>query len=94
MKWFHENGESKGSIPTKCVEECSHSGSCDADVERWVAKMKFVVPREKAVKYLKEFGAWSEEELNAKSDKELAETVLWVACGQTWDGLTWDGLIH
>lgn len=37
-------------------------------------------PRENAIRYLKEFGAWEVEELESMPDSELAGIVLWEFC--------------
>ena len=50
------------------------------------------MPREKAIAYLGEFGAW--EDLETASQKTLAQRVLWLACGDISDGEDWIGLIH
>lgn len=68
-------------IPEECVTECTHPGECDADVIRWREKLGFTVSRPDAIRGLRMYGAWSPEELAVKTDEELAEIVLWVACG-------------
>ena len=91
---FDQHGWLEGEIPENCVKECHHQGACDADVERWVKELNFQVPRDKAVDYLVEFGAWDRDELNAMSDKDLAEKVLWIACGDIQEQGEWFGLVH
>jgi len=105
--WFDEHGWILKDIPEECIESCSHQGACDNDVEYWQEKLQFEVPRQMAIDYLREFGAWTVEELNEKNDTELAQIVLWLACGDTKeiryqdakDGeeveeYTWPGLVH
>lgn len=85
---------SSGQFPAECIEACSHSGDCYEDVRYWVARLKFEVPRERAIDYLREFGAWEVEEMTAWDDARLACTVLWVACGDIAETGEWLGLVH
>jgi len=94
MKFFDKLGCFIGTLPQECVDACSHSGSCDEGVAFWRKKLDFAVPREKTIEYLKEYGAWTVEELTEKSDEDLAELVLWLACGEIQDGIDWAGVIH
>lgn len=80
MNWFDEHGWILLEIPEECAEDCSHSGRCDDDVEYWVKKLGFEAPRHLAIPYLREFGAWDDEELAAKSDEDLSQIVLWLFC--------------
>jgi len=91
-KWFYENGELKGELPTECVEDCSGSGDATAMVQHWVEKLGFEVPREKAIKYLEEFGAWDTLETDYQAD--LNERCLWIACCDISEMGEWYGLIH
>jgi hypothetical protein len=93
-KWFDQHGYFHGDIPQECVSDCNHPGQCDADVEFWTSELGFSVPREKAIIWLSEFGAWDLEELNEKQDNELAEIVLWLACGDIKANGEWLGLVH
>ena len=88
------NGECVRSIPEDCVVDCSHSGSCDADVAAWRAELGFTVPRELAIPWLAEFGAWDRSELEAEDDDALAERVLWIACDDISEHGDWFGLVH
>jgi hypothetical protein len=56
--------------------------------------LNFTVPRQKAIDYLKEYGAWEVEEMNEWTDEELAEKVLWIACGDISEQGEWLGLVH
>jgi hypothetical protein len=93
-KWFDNFGLLQRVIPQECVSDCAHPGPCDDDVAFWRAKLEFEIPRDLAIKYLREFGAWTAEELSAQSDENLAEKVLWLACGTMRDGDEWFGLMH
>ena len=90
--YFDKNGNFIGKFPKKCVEECSGPGQKYSDVKFWQEKLNFFVPRKKAIKYLKEFGAWSIFELEEKTDIELSQTVLWIACGDIRENGEWFGL--
>jgi hypothetical protein len=73
-------------FPEDCIGGCSHPGPCDADVEFWREHLSFSVPRNIAIKGLRGYGAWTREELEAKTDEQLANIVLWLACGDFSDG--------
>ncbi len=89
-----------GQFPANCIAECSASGQVAPAVEYWVKKLNFQVPREHAIKYLKEFGAWPlksdayDTGLEDMSDSDLAEKVLWLACGDIKEQGEWLGLVH
>ncbi len=92
--YVDDNGEIVGKIPSACVSDCSHSGDCGPDVKHWVKYLGFTVPREVAIPYLRETGAWTQEELESLSDSDLAEKVFWIACGDISDGQEWIGCIR
>lgn len=98
---FDEHGWFSGTIPAKCVADCTQPGQdADEDVRHWIKKLDFEVPRDLAIRYLREFGAWPLESdeydqgLEDMSDGELAEKVLWIACGDIKENGEWFGLIH
>ena len=75
-KWFDEYGFLVKRIPQACIEDCSGSGQKDEAVAYWVDKLKFYIPDnliEKALDYLREFGAWDEFELQEWADTEDLE---------------------
>ncbi len=98
-KWFDENGWLIGEFPPDCVNSCSASGPVDNEVDYWVKELNFNVPRAKAIDYLKGFGAWPldtdeyDKGLNDMTDRELAEKVLWIACGDVKENGEWLGLV-
>ena len=90
---FSEYGEFLGTLPAECVDDCSMPG-CDASdpVAYWRKRLDFQVPRELAVRYLRDFGAW--DDLATVEDATLANRVLWIACGDIRENGEWLGLIH
>ena len=92
--WFDSLGYLTGTLPEDCIGDCSHAGPCDTDVEYWRKRLDFTVPRETAIGYLREFGAWTAEELAARTDDELAEVVLWSACCDFRESGEWLGMLH
>lgn len=92
-EWFDENGWLLKELPEECVKACHHSGQCDEDVEYWQKKLDFRVPRDKAQEWLRKYGAWTQEELQEKTDEELAQVVLWLACGDIQESGEWFGLV-
>jgi hypothetical protein len=90
--WFDSYGYLLGVLPADCIADCAHAGPCDDDVKSWRERLKFAVPRDRATAYIREFGAWTGEELAAKTDEDLAEVVLWLACCQIRESGEWLGL--
>ena len=75
-------------IPGQAVIDCTHSGDCDLDVKSWCPAILELVkmddftnkPTEgKIRKELKEYGAWSEKELDCPGLNW--ERICWIACG-------------
>lgn len=85
MKFFFASFNSfEIKLPETCVNDCHHSGPCDADVEVWmkdkyVAKQLAKIDANKLVNELDEYGAWSSEELANHNDN--LKRILWIACG-------------
>lgn len=73
------------SLPDDAVEQCNHSGSCDADVEYWAGQLtrpSHLTP-EKLRAELKEYGAWDEGEL--ADDAANWHRIIWIAAGRIQD---------
>lgn len=81
-------------LPAEAVHDMTQPGPVDDAVEYWRERLNFKVPRQQAISYLAEFGAWDQDELTAKDDAELSEIVLWIAAGDTRENGEWFGLIH
>jgi hypothetical protein len=93
--WFDEHGWMQKRVPRECIAECSAVGDVDESVHFWRAKLHFDVPRELAIAWLREFGAWTAEELATTSDETLAERCLWLMCCDARENKRQpDGLIH
>jgi hypothetical protein len=76
-------------LPAECITACTGGGRDAAPYAReWRERLGLTVDRAKTIACLRGYGAWDDAELNAKSDDELAEIVLWLACGSfaEWDG--------
>jgi hypothetical protein len=100
-EWFDEYGHFLGELPEECWQDCSAPGQDAAPmVEYWRKRLGFEVPREKAIEYLSEFGAWPIESdeydtgLNQMNDDEIAGKVLWCAACDMREQGEWFGLIH
>lgn len=66
-------------LPSECVRDCSHSGSCDEDVQLWLKEIQINIDPETLRSELREYGAWSAEEL---SDHHAnLGRILWIAAG-------------
>ena len=69
-------------LPIDCVNDCSHSGPCDNDVNFWiendaVKKELSQINSESLIKELDQHGAWSSDEL--KNHKDNLMRILWIA---------------
>lgn len=93
--WFDEKyGFLQKDIPEECVMDCSGSGRKDDAVAYWVDELKFYIPQPligKAKNYLREFGAWEEDELDQWAETEdiehqLAQHILWCFCCDLREG--------
>lgn len=89
MYWTIGNGTIELDIPKKIASLCSHSGSCDNDINK---AMKMPIIKKQLDKInpndlaseLKEYGAWDEIELS--NHEENKARILWIACGDILDG--------
>jgi hypothetical protein len=93
-KDFDKYGYFHGTIPQEAVDDCTGPGPADESVEYWQKKLNFNVPRDLAIRYLREFGAWEQGALKDMSDLDLAQKVLWIACGDLKEQGEWFGLVH
>jgi len=91
-EWFNNNGIMIKDIPEEAVDACGGQGNKDQVVDHWVEKLDFNVPRELAIKYLKEFGAW--EDLKQTNQDTLNKRVFWIACNDIAENGEWFGLQH
>jgi hypothetical protein len=80
-------------LPLECVHDCSGPGERSEDVKFWAEALGFTVPRELAIRHLRGYGAWSEDELNDTDDETLAHRVLWLACCDIRENGDWFGLV-
>lgn len=91
---FDDYGYFQGTIPAEAVHDMTQPGPVDDAVEYWRDRLNFEVPRELAIHYLREFGAWDHDDLTAMDDTDLARIVLWIAAGDIRENGEWFGLIH
>jgi hypothetical protein len=68
-------------LPADCISDCSASGDVTAAVQYWREELEFSVDRTRALRCLQGYGAWEAEELAEMPDSDLADKVLWLACG-------------
>jgi len=76
------------TLPSEIVPLCSHSGSCDDDVNRCmefpsVKKELAKIDPLQLVKELKEYGAWDAEDL--EDHTQNLKRILWIACADIQD---------
>ena len=75
-------------LPAQCVDDCTGPGPADEAVTHWRKQLSFTVDAAQARQCLAGYGAWDEADLASWEPERLAETVLWLACGDfsEWDG--------
>jgi hypothetical protein len=83
MYWTSGCGRIELNITKKQAEMCSHSGSCDMDVKFLsgipkIDKQLAKIPAELLANELREYGAWSETEL--QDHAQNLQRILWLAC--------------
>ena len=73
--YFDKFGWFLGELPEDCVADCTTPGQdASISVAYWQNRLGFKVPRDLAIRYLKEFGAW--DSLETESDTTLADRCL------------------
>lgn len=90
--FFDNYGNLIRRIPKQAIIDCSHSGDCESDVRFWIEKLHFSAPREHAIDYLREIGAW--ENLENDSDDDINMRVFWLACCDLKETGEYFGLNH
>ena len=77
--WSSSSGRIELQIPGEAIEECSHSGRCDDDVEYWAPLLGLgFVERKLIERELNEYGAW--DDLGTIDIDTLHQRLCWVAC--------------
>lgn len=66
-------------MPAEAVNQCSHHGACDDDVDFWQDRIAINAPPDQIRAELKEYGAWTQEELN--DNQANKRRLLWLAAG-------------
>jgi hypothetical protein len=66
-------------LPSACIQDCSAIGDVSNAVRFWCRRLGFSVDRDRAVRYLQGFGAWTAQDLAVADERTLAERVLWIA---------------
>ena len=84
MQWSSSSGRIVLNITRVQAQKGHHSGACDDDIEELLAVPAIARQIKKLdnatmAGELKEYGAWSEEEL--QDHKANESRILWLACG-------------
>ena len=85
--WTSSSGRIEIELSREVIEDCHHQGACDADVEFWQKELNLDLNREHMIAELGEYGAWSDDELDALTDIELEQKILWIASGDIQDDM-------
>ena len=67
-------------IPGQCVIDCAHQGECYDDCDYWIDSLNWDLDMRKVHLELLEYGAWDQDELIAKGEREVKIILLWIAC--------------
>ena len=90
IKWF-EGRHSTRQLPPECIADCSGSGDATENVKGWIERLDFDGPKDLFKEHLKEYGAWSEEQLEDHDENKMR--VLWTwACSCSEDPGSYDYL--
>ena len=65
-------------LSKETIDDCSHAGACDDDVEFWLTKIDFVFTGSLS-EYLRSIGAWEKDEL--ENEEANLSRFLWLVCG-------------
>lgn len=77
----------RDDLPPQCIADCTQQGmDASDDVTFWRNELNFTVNRENAERCLYGYGAWEKDEIDAWDEYEIAERILWLACGSFNDG--------
>lgn len=86
MKQYHLKPNSywrKGNTPRKFVDSCSHSGSCDADVEKY---FKYFYATDEDIQYLKHrllaYGMYERDIIFGWDTKTVISYTIWLMAGE------------
>jgi hypothetical protein len=81
--WSSGCGRIELQIDLRDAKDCSHSGSCDSDVE-WLRSCPYIIEQlspispELVANILREYGAWDDGDL-ADHEANL-DRLVWIAC--------------
>lgn len=86
-RYLEAYGEHVGrfSIPREAARDCSRPGPCDDAVAYWAAKRRSWPSRETIARELREYGAWSRDELAEADEETLRHRLFWVMAGNAWE---------
>lgn len=76
----------RDQLPAECITDCCHQGDCLEDVQAWRKRLNLTVDRARAEACLLGYGAWDADDLALMDDDEIAERILWCACGNFREG--------
>ena len=72
-------------LPDLAVDDCSHQGPCDKDVDYWHLQVSFNhITDDDLLNELREYGAWEIDELLERETNE--KRLLWIAAGNLKEG--------
>lgn len=77
-------------LPKDCIIDCSAPGPADDAVEYWRKELDFHVDPERARKYIVSTGGWDPEETAEMDEAQLAGIILYLACNDFNEQLTWE----
>ena len=81
LRWFCASfNRFEFEMSEEAVIDCYHQGACDEGVSAWQGKIDLSHISDEALREeLKEYGAWSDEELQDRTTNECR--IIWIAAG-------------
>ena len=73
MNWF-DGKESTRQLPGECIADCSGSGDATENVKFWVKHLDFDGPKDLFKEHLKEYEAWTDEQLEDALESDSVKT--------------------
>lgn len=82
---FQGNNIHELELTVEQVSKASHQGDCEegatAVLSEIIASTGWSIPRTEMIAGLQEYGAWTPEELAAKTDHDLQVLIVWLVAG-------------
>lgn len=86
LYWYtSSSGALEFQLPGECIIDCAHAGECYHDCDYWIDNLDLNLDIAKVRSELLEYGAWTEDELIEKGERETMIILLWCAANDISD---------